>query len=181
MSHRKYRTPAPATAAGDVAGDVVGDADNTPHDLTGENLTTLRERGELTDSEARLMLSDAVRFLDVLIESTLKLLGTVRLASLRDAIDKDMPLSKGLTALLAAQQGTEVQPVPQSDSPQKRPRGRRHPLLSLISWAISAARLQVGILKMLKPHITTYADSYGNLMRSLKQAEAQAAHAYSSA
>lgn len=159
MSNRKYRTAPEQEAAGAPG---FGDAG------TGEDLYV--GSGPLSDGEARAMLARSLRFLDTIVYGMIEVLGSIRLECVRDAIDHTMPYPVG--------RETDREPaveVPEVSNPQKRPRGRRHPLLSMIVATIGAVRLQMRIMKVLKPHMTTYADSYDNLMAGLKEAEATVA------
>ena len=192
MSNKKYRTPAPDTDSEASSGaDPVGDApspnptatrsdsgaDAAPEkpDMVGDPLPKPGERVlpasvyDLTNENARAMLIRAAHFLDMMIQTSIDLLNTVSIKGLRDAIDENMPLPE---AMSEEDKRAWKAKEPQSEDPKKRPRGRRHPLLSLVSWTISACRLQIKTLTMLRPEMATkVATTYEALKERLKQYE----------
>ncbi|MCA8910733.1 MAG: hypothetical protein KDB82_03425 [Planctomycetes bacterium] len=124
---------------------------------------------DLTNENARAMLIRAAHFLDMMIQTSIDLLNTVSIKGLRDAIDENMPLPE---AMSEEDKRAWKAKEPQSEDPKKRPRGRRHPLLSLVSWTISACRLQIKTLTMLRPEMATkVATTYEALKERLKQYE----------
>ena len=193
MSNKKYRTPPkpdtePEAASGaDPVADVPAanptetrsgsGADAAPEkpELVGDPMPKPGERVvpgsvyDLTNENARAMLIRAAHFLDMMIQTSVDLLNTVTIKGLRNAIDGTLPLPEGMSE---EQKRTWESEETQSEDTKKRPRAGRHPMLSLVAWTISACRLQIKTLTMLRPEMATkVATTYEALKERIRQCE----------
>ena len=133
MSNKKYHT-SPHQTKREEGGAVVFANDDGIVPETGEEWTAQ----ELSEAEARRMLTRAARFLEGVIDSIARVQSTIDLESMRKVIAEGMPVPDGIGWPKTEQPKTET---PQSSNHRKRPRGRMHPLLFMMSLGVKAAKL----------------------------------------
>lgn len=117
--------------------------------------------GPLTADEVRGSLDTCTRFLTRLADTAMSILECLDPNSLRKIIAADVPLSEHARMMLKAAghglyEEVVAQPAeetPKDSSPQKRPRGSRHPLMAFFSLAVQASRLVQQISRGLWPHV----------------------------
>jgi hypothetical protein len=125
------------------------------------NTAFMRVRDEpFTAAEAFASLGNLCRFLGQVSDASSEVMETVDPQALRKLVAAEMPLPKGVAVALKAigadpEEITRPQPAeePAQNSPQKRPRGARHPLITLITLGVQAGRLEYQIIKGLFPHL----------------------------
>ncbi|MEZ5990866.1 MAG: hypothetical protein R3E76_00730 [Planctomycetota bacterium] len=175
MSNKKYRTSPHQTGRKD--GDLVTFAnDDGIVPETGEEWTA----PELSEAEARRMLTRAARFLEGVIDTVARVQSTVDLEAMRKVIAEGMPVPDGIGWPKTEQPKTEQSKTetPQSSNHRKRPRGRMHPLLFMMSLGVKAARQLAQLMRLISPHITENLDSIRSMQASMRRAEQAARGEY---
>jgi len=116
--------------------------------LIHERMTTLylRPDGPMTQDEVVTSLDTCTRFLTQLVDCASDVMGSLDANSIRKIVAADVPLTEtmrlSLRALgLASDKFSQDTVEEVYSSPQQRPRGARHPLMSFFAMAVQAARL----------------------------------------
>lgn len=116
--------------------------------------------GAMTREEVADSLETCTRFLTRLADTATAILECLDPNSLRKIIAADVPLSEQARTMLKAigydfyeQVESPAVEQPKDSSPQKRPRGSRHPLMAFFSLAVQASRLVKDITRAVWPHV----------------------------
>lgn len=118
----------------------------------------LTDKGVMDESEALNSLEVTARFLTLVVNMGAEVLQTVDPGAVRRIVAADVPLTETMRlAFKAAGHNVDeltgpAQAEAQDASPQKRPRGARHPLMVLVGICVQAARLQHRLLAAMFPH-----------------------------
>ncbi|MBZ0138110.1 MAG: hypothetical protein K8I27_17270 [Planctomycetes bacterium] len=133
------------------------EAGNRLYRTLAESLYVTNE--PMTEEEALCSLDSTSRFLNLLVNVGTSVLETVDIASIRRIVAGDVPLTESMRLTLKAA-GRDVDDMvrrtteqPAGTSPQKRPRGARHPLMTFLSLCAQAARLQERLLGAMFPQL----------------------------
>jgi hypothetical protein len=138
-----------------------GSAKATELPIRGEDgMTTdlrLRHRawmdsGPLSDSHVRGILADCTNFLRQLVRITSDVVETVGVGQVRQIVAAELPLSRQIIR----EDGTcSDKPTPAVEAPdrdhRKHPRGRKHPLITLVQMALQGVRLLMQITQGTNP------------------------------
>ena len=129
------------------------EAGNILHERSKRLFT--QPKGDVTEEEIVSSLDVCTRFLTQLVDAAGEVLETLDRDALRKIVAADVPLTetmrKALKAAGVAVDQNTSSPA-QDSSPQKRPRGSRHPLMAFFALAVQASRLVQQITKGSCPH-----------------------------
>jgi hypothetical protein len=108
--------------------------------------------GVLSDETVRLMLADCCRFLRQLTVITTGVVATVDVGKFRQVVASELPVPRGVIR----EDGTRsLQDTPPAEAPdrdhRKNPRGRKHPLITLVQTALQGVRLLMQITSGTNP------------------------------
>jgi hypothetical protein len=151
-----------STASGQAAGAAAVGGANAPLPLGGNSgrLQDLRfrysaglGRGPLSNDDVRAMMADVVGFLWQLTSITAGVLGTVDLGKVRKIVAAEIPIPRGTvdeSGQVLLQEAATADTAPDRDH-RKNPRGRKHPLLTLVQYALQAVRMLLQITQGTNP------------------------------
>jgi hypothetical protein len=100
-------------------------------------------RGEVTDDHARDMLDDISKFLLQLAHITSGVLSTIDVAAVRRIVAENAAMPGYMP---------EAEQAPDRDH-RKNPRGRKHPLLTLVQFALQGVRMLLQITAAVHPNV----------------------------
>jgi hypothetical protein len=143
---------------------------NTQSDVIGTDLPTcgedglttdLRVRhkarmdtGPLPDDYVRGILADCTNFLRQLVRITSDVVETVSLAQVRQIVAAELALPSHIIREDGSMSNKPTQPVDAPDRDhRKNPRGRKHPVITLLQMALSGIRLLLQITAGTNPNV----------------------------
>jgi hypothetical protein len=97
--------------------------------------------GEMNDKGVRAMLSDCCQFLRQLVLITSNVIETIGIGQVRKIVAAEMPIPSAVIREdgTVSEQATPAEP--ERDDHRKNPRGRKHPVITLVQMALQGIRL----------------------------------------
>jgi hypothetical protein len=128
----------------------VGGVDGTLPDLRSTFPSALSALGPLDDDQIRVMLDDCSKFLWQLTHITSSVVETIDLGHLRKIVAAECPVPPNVIGD-DGKRGGSAPAEPDRDH-RKNPRGRKHPVITLLQMALQGVRLLLQITSGTHPN-----------------------------